>query len=110
MRVEVDAFYIESGEKFRSDTFYPSGISTNITTGAFNIVFVPYTIAHGFPTFDETEAASSHAFINNKVDAAPNRIIRCYCFFDREYAGEWTTECTFEQAGIRVELHFDGRE
>lgn len=109
MRVEVEVYNIESGEKFRSNTRYPSGISTNITNGTYNITFVPYAIAHGFSRFDETAAASSHAFITDKVDAAPNGIVSLECFFDREYDGEWTTECTFEQAGIRVELHFDGR-
>ena len=109
MRVEIEAFYIESGEKFRSDTLYPASCSTDITTGTLNIVFVPYAIAQRFPTFDETEAASSHAFITDKVDPARG-IVRFKCFYDREYDGEWTTECAFDQAGIRIELHFDGRE
>ena len=110
MRVEVEVYDIESGEKFESRTRYPSGIASNINNGTYDLTFVPYAIAQRFPTFDETEATSSHAFINNKVDAAPNRIVRFYCFYDREYAGEWMTECTFEQAGIRISLHFDGRE
>ena len=110
MRVEVEVCDIESGDKFESNTRYPSGISSNINNGTYDLTFVPYAIAHGFVAFDENAAASSHAFITDIVDAAPNRTVRFKCFYDREYVGEWVTECTFEQAGIRIELHFDGRE
>ena len=110
MRVEVEIYDIESGEKLESNTRHPSGISSNINNGIYDLTFVPYAIAHRSSTFDENAAASSHAYIANKVDAAPYGIVRLKCFYDREYVGEWTTECTFEQAGIRIELHFDGRE
>ena len=109
MRVEIDVYDIESGEKCESDTEYLASCSTNINTGTYNLTFVPYTIARGFLRFDTNAAASYHAFITDKVDPARGTV-RFKCFYDREYAGEWTTECTFEQAGIRIELHFDGRE
>ena len=98
MRVEVEVYDIESGEKLASRTRYPASGSSNFNNGTYDLTFMPYTIARGLSTFDENAATSSHAFIVDKVDAAPNRIVRFHCFYDREYAGEWVTECTFDQA------------
>lgn len=112
MLVEVDVFDVESGvdEPIQSETIFPSGIQSEFGCGIFNIVFVPYALARRSNSLNETVAADEHAYVADEVDADPGHTVRMRCYYDRDHRGEWSAVATFVRAGIRLSLHFDGRE